>query len=98
MQTDQRRGLPALNNPGGNRSTEYSYGWWHTATEYLQSQPQPQTPGLELSDQGALGCTPWIDFEHNYTAILLINRNVPTATAIWNDLRPLIIEQMQNNP
>ena len=98
MQTDQRRGLTALNNPGGNRLTKYSYGWWHSADDYLQSQPAPTTPGLELSDQGAFGCTPWIDFEYNFTAIILVNSNVPTATVIWNDIRPLIIAQMQNNP
>lgn len=98
MQTDQRRGLPSINNPGGFRLTGYSYAWWHSDPAYLASQPTPQTPGLELSDQGAFGCTPWIDFEHNFTAILLINRDVPTATVIWNEIRPLIIEQMINNP
>ncbi|MBK7704288.1 MAG: beta-lactamase family protein [Acidobacteria bacterium] len=98
MQTDQRRGLTALNNPGGTRLTGYSYGWWHSDPAYLRSQPAPTTQGPELSDQGAFGCTPWIDFEHNYTAIILINSNVPTATVIWNDVRPLIVAQMQNNP
>ncbi len=98
MQSDQRRGLPALNNPGGDRLTKYSYGWWHSSAGHLQNQPAPNTPGPELSDQGAFGCTPWIDLEHNYTAIILVNSNVPAATLIWNDVRPLIIEQMQNNP
>lgn len=98
MQTDQRRGLTAINNPGGTRLTGYSYGWWHTDPAYLQSQPAPRTPGPELSDQGAFGCTPWIDFEHNYTAMILVNSNVPTATIIWNDARPLIVEQMLRNP
>jgi CubicO group peptidase (beta-lactamase class C family) len=98
MQSDQRRGLPALNNPGGKRLTKYSYGWWHSSAEHLQDQPSPTTPGPELSDQGAFGCTPWIDFEHNYTAIILVSSNVPAATLIWNDARPLIIEQMQKNP
>ncbi len=97
MQTDQRRGLTALNNPGGNRLTGYSYGWWHSDPAYLASQPSPQTPGLELSDQGAFGCTPWIDFEHNYTAIILVNSNVASANVIWNDIRPLIIAQMLAN-
>lgn len=98
MQTDQRRNLPALNNPGGDRLTGYSYGWWHSAADYLQSQPVPRTAGPELSDQGLFGCTPWIDFEYNYTAILLVNSNVPTATVIWNEIRPLIVAQMRNNP
>lgn len=98
MQTDQRRGVPAINNPGGDRLTGYSYGWWHSSAEYLQSQPQPQTPGLELSDQGAFGTTPWVDFEYNYTAVFLVNSNVSTATQMWNEIRPLVIEQMRANP
>lgn len=98
MQTDQRRGLTALNNPGGTRLTGYSYGWWHTDPSYLRSQPAPVTPGPEFSDQGAFGCTPWIDLEHNYTAIILVNSNVLNATIVWNDARPLIVAQMQNNP
>jgi CubicO group peptidase (beta-lactamase class C family) len=97
MQTDQKRGLPVSSSPGGTTLTGYSYGWWHSAPEYLGNQPQPQTPGLELSDQGAFGCTPWIDFEYNYTAILLIQRNLATGTNIWNEIRPLIVEQMRNN-
>jgi CubicO group peptidase (beta-lactamase class C family) len=97
MQTDQKRDLPVLNSPGGNTLTGYSYGWWHTSPAFLQQQPQPQTIGLELSDQGAFGCTPWIDLEYNYTAIILIQRQTSTGTAIWNEIRPLIIEQMRNN-
>lgn len=98
MQTDQKRDLPVVNSPGGSTLTGYSYSWWHSSSSYLQSQPQPQTPGLELSDQGAFGCTPWIDLEYNYTAILLIQDQTSTGTMIWNQIRPLIIEQMQNNP
>lgn len=97
MQTDQWRGLPVINNPGGVRLTGYSYGWWHSGADYLQSLPAPRTSGPELSDQGLFGCTPWIDFENNYTAILLVNSNVPTATVMWNEIRPLIIEQMRRN-
>lgn len=97
MQTDQKRNLPIISSPGGSNLTGYSYGWWHSDAVYLQNQPAPQTVGLELSDQGAFGCTPWIDFEYNYTAILLIQRQTSTGTTIWNEIRPLIIQQMQNN-
>lgn len=98
MQTDQKRDLPVVNSPGGTTLTGYSYGWWHSSATYLQNQPPPNTPGLELSDQGAFGCTPWIDLEYNYTAVLLINDRTSTGTTIWNQIRPLIIEQMQTNP
>ena len=98
MQINQKGALPVVNSPGGTTLTGYSFGWWQSDPAYLQSQPQPQTPGLELSDQGAFGCTPWIDLEYNYTAILLIQDRTTTGTTIWNQIRPLIIEQMQNNP
>jgi len=98
MQTDQKGTLPVVNSPGGTSLTGYSFGWWHSSAAYLQSQPQPQTVGLELSDQGAFGCTPWADFNYNYSAVLLINDRTSTGTTIWNAVRPLIIEQMQANP
>ncbi len=98
MQIDQKRDLPVVNSPGGTTLTGYSYGWWHSSAEYLQSQPSPQTTGPELSDQGAFGCTPWIDLNYNYTAIILIQDRTSTGTYIWNAIRPLIIEQMQANP
>lgn len=97
MQTDVKRDLPINNSPGGSTLTGYSFGWWHTSPQFLAQQTAPQTPGLELSDQGAFGCTPWIDLEHNYTAIILIQKQTSTGTAIWNEIRPLIIEQMRAN-
>lgn len=96
MKVDQKRDLPVASSPGGSSLTGYSYGWWHTSSQFLQSQPTPITPGPELSDQGAFGCTPWIDLEHNFAAIILIQRSTATGTQIWNEIRPLIIQQMMN--
>ena len=97
MQTDQKGDLPVVNSPGGTTLTGYSYGWWHSSPTYLQNQPSPQTVGLELSDQGAFGCTPWVDLNYNYTAVLLIQDRTATGTTIWDTIRPLIIEQMKAN-
>jgi CubicO group peptidase (beta-lactamase class C family) len=97
MQNDQKRDLPVVNSPGGDVLTGYSFGWWHTSLTYLQSQPRPQTPGPELSDQGAFGCTPWIDLHYNYTAILLIRDRTSSGTRIWEAIRPLVIEQILAN-
>ena len=95
MQNNQKGSLEIVNSPGGNTLTGYSYGWWQSDLNYLQSQPLPQTVGLELSDQGAFGCTPWVDLEYNYTAIILINSRTTTGTAIWDGVRPSIIAQMR---
>lgn len=97
MKTDQIAGIPKLRSPGGATLTGYSFGWWHSDSAYLAAQPLPQTIGPELSDQGAFGCTPWIDLEMGYSAILLILDRTSTGTEIWNQIRPLIVEQMMRN-
>lgn len=99
MITDQKRDLPIASTPVNNNDLPgYSYGWWHSSASYLQSQPTPNSAGPEFSDQGAFGCTPFIDLDRNYTAIILIQRNVASGTAIWNGIRPYIIEQIGNGP
>jgi CubicO group peptidase (beta-lactamase class C family) len=98
MQRNQIAGVEKLRSPGGLALTGYSFGWWHSDPAYLLQQAQPQTPGPELSDQGLFGCTPWIDKDLNYSAILLIFNRTQTGTAIWNEIRPLIIEQIMKNP
>lgn len=87
---DQVAGIPKAYTPGGTTLPGYSFGWWHT-----DPQLHPGSAGPELSDQGAFGCTPWIDLDLGYTAVLLINDRATTGTAIWNAIRPLIIEQLK---
>jgi CubicO group peptidase (beta-lactamase class C family) len=98
MQRNQVAGVEKLRSPGGTTLTGYSFGWWHSDPAYLSQQPQPQTPGPELSDQGLFGCTPWIDKSLNYSAIILIFNRTQTGTEIWNEIRPLIVEQIRKNP
>ena len=97
MLTDQVAGIPKLRSPGGTTLTGYSFGWWHSDPAFLTRQPAPQTRGPELSDQGAFGCTPWIDLGLNYSAILLIRDRRSTGTAIWDQIRPLIVEQIDKH-
>ena len=98
MQRDQIAGLEKLRTPGKTTLTGYSFGWWHSNPAYLLQQPQPQTVGPELSDQGLFGSTPWVDKNLNYSAILLIFNRTQTGTEIWNEIRPLIIAQIKKNP
>lgn len=97
METNQIAGIPKLRSPGDTMLTGYSFGWWHSDPIYLAQQPDPRTTGTELSDQGAFGCTPWIDLGLGYSAILLIQNRTSTGTAIWDAVRPLIIEQIKRN-
>jgi len=55
----------------------------------------PGSSGPELSDPGAFGCTPWIDLDLSYTAIILIQSRTGIGTEIWNAVRPLVIEQVR---
>jgi hypothetical protein len=78
-----------VNSPGGTELPGYSFGWWHSSPTL-----HPGSDGPELSDQGAFGCTPWVDLDLGYTAIILIRDRTRTGTEIWNAVRPLIFEQL----
>ncbi len=89
MKTNQIEGLPVVRSPGGEDLPGYSFGWWISDPSL-----HPGSEGPELSDQGAFGCTPWIDFGPGYGAVLLIKDRTSTGTAIWNAVRPVILEQL----
>lgn len=58
------------------------------------------SPGPELSSQGLLGATPWIDFGLGYAAVLLVQEENSGTTVlaasleIWNELRNFIIGRL----
>lgn len=97
MRTNQIGDVPKLpgRSPGRNTLTGYSFGWWHSDPAYLGQQPSPRTSGPELSDQGAFGATPWVDLGLNYAAVLLVNKRTQSATELWDQIRPLIVEQIR---
>jgi CubicO group peptidase (beta-lactamase class C family) len=88
--TDQVAGVPKLRSPGDDRLPGYSFGWWISSPAL-----HPGSRGPELSDQGAFGCTPWIDFDLGYAATLLIRDRTQTGTEIWDAVRPIIIENLR---
>lgn len=65
-----------------------AFGWWFSPALH------PGSRGPELSDQGAFGCTPWIDFDLGYAATLLIKDRTQTGTEIWDAVRPIIISRL----
>ncbi len=96
MESDQVAGVPKLYSPGGNALPGYSFGWWHTDPRFVL----PRTPvnfGPELSDLGLFGSAPWIDLGLNYSAFLLIFSNTITGAVIWNEVRPLVVEQIASH-
>jgi CubicO group peptidase (beta-lactamase class C family) len=88
--TDQIAGLPKLRSPGDERLPGYSFGWWVSSPAL-----HPGSCGPELSDQGAFGATPWIDFDLGYAATLLIRDRTQTGTEIWDAVRPIIIDRLK---
>ena len=48
-----------------------------------------------MSDPGAFGTTPWVDQGLGYAAVLLVRKNLLSGLELWNEIRPLIIEQIQ---
>jgi CubicO group peptidase (beta-lactamase class C family) len=95
MGTDQVAGVEILRSPAGRLATGYSFGWWHSDSGFLASQREPRTHGPELSDPGAFGTTPWVDQGLGYAAVLLVRKNLLSGLELWNEIRPLIIEQIQ---
>ena len=90
MSTSQITGLPLLRSPGeDDLLLGYSFGFWISDPSL-----HPGSNGPELSDQGAFGCTPWIDFDLGYSAVLLIKDRTRTGTEIWNAIRPIIIHEL----
>ena len=77
MQMDQTQGVPIALSPyeDGRR---YGFAWWLS--------PQGQAAD-EVSVQGALGATPWIDRDHHFAAFLLTTRGLREATTLWSQLR-----------
>lgn len=92
MSTSQISGVPILNTPADiSLYPGYSFGFWISDPSLY-----PGSTGPEISDQGAFGCTPWIDFGLGYSAILLIKDSGETGREIWNAIRPIIIEQLSH--
>ena len=91
MTTSQISGLPLLRSPGeDDLLLGYSFGFWISDPSI-----HPGSNGPELSDQGAFGCTPWVDFDLGYSAVLLIKDRTRTGIEIWNAIRPIIIEEIE---
>lgn len=94
LRASQIDGLPRILLPPGARALAgYSLGWWFTAPEDLAGKSM----GPEISDPGAFGTVPWMDFDKRYAAVLLINDRVQTGVRVWEDLRPMILDQL-NHP
>lgn len=70
----------------------YSYGWWISATAN-----HPGSAGPEISDPGAFGSVPWIDFGKRYTAVLLITGTPDQGLAIWSAARSAILTILGTN-
>jgi Beta-lactamase class C and other penicillin binding proteins len=92
LTTSQISGLSVLETPADTHLYPgYSFGFWISDPSLY-----PGSNGPEVSDEGALGCTPWIDFDLGYSAVLLIKADGETGREIWNAIRPLIIDQLSH--
>lgn len=68
----------------------YSNGWWLSAED-----AHPGSAGPELSDPGLFGATPWMDFDKDYSAALWVVKDTASGVALWRQLRPLILQQIE---
>lgn len=87
MATDQTRGAMIASSPyqpfdrffPGVGETRYGVGGWLT--------PNPATPSVEMSSQGAFGFSPWVDFERNLTGVLAVLDQLGNVQPLWVDIR-----------
>jgi CubicO group peptidase (beta-lactamase class C family) len=93
MRVDQIAGLPVdfTPIPEGAGLNGYSFGWWISDA----GLPAPSR-GPEISDPGVLGTVPWMDFDKNYAAIILIEADGEAGLRLFNALRPLIVAQIDH--
>ena len=91
MERDQIASLPKLDSPGGAAFPGYSFGWWHTDPRLLP----PGSRGPELVDFGALGSVGWIDRDLGYAAVLLLEKDAATGLSVFEQIRPLIADQLR---
>ncbi len=90
MSTSQIAGLPIVSSPAEDYLLPgYSFGFWISDPSI-----HPASNGPELSNPGALGCTPWVDFDLDYSAVLLIRANTSKGMDIWDTIRPIIIREL----
>lgn len=78
--------------PEGSGLNGYSFGWWIS-----DDALHPGSAGPEISDPGLLGTTPWIDFDKNYTAAVLINGTPAAGLAMFNAARTEILKQINGD-
>lgn len=92
--SSQISGLPVYYSPEpeGSGLNGYSFGWWIS-----DDAIHPGSAGPEISDPGLLGATPWIDFDKDYTAIVLINGTPGIGLAMFNAARADILEQINGD-
>jgi uncharacterized protein (TIGR03437 family) len=66
----------------GIAATRYGVGGWLT--------PNPQTPSIEMSSQGAFGFSPWVDYTRNLTGVLAVNDQLSNVMPVYLELRNAI--------
>lgn len=93
MTQDQVSGLPVDFTPIPENAGlhGYSFGWWISD----DGLPAPSR-GPEISDPGVLGTVPWMDFDKDYAAIILIEADGDAGLRLLNALRPLIVAQIDH--
>lgn len=90
LRVSQTDGLILEEQPPGANFDGYSLGWWISP----RSQLAGLSRGPEISDPGAFGTVPWLDFNRRYSAILMLQSDVFVGVGLWDQLRPLILQQL----
>jgi Beta-lactamase len=78
--------IEGLENPA---EMDYGMGWWIM---------EPEIPGEDrtrFTAAGGWGALPWVDAERGYGGFILMRDIVTTAWELFDEIEPLIIEQIE---
>jgi len=91
IMADQTRGATIFFSPAaqyrfldpGLAQARYGIGWW-------RERSAPDGKALEVASQGALGFSPWIDFERGYCGVLSVRSDLTQIYPTYFELKRLI--------
>ncbi len=95
IMADQTRGATIFFSPAaqyrfldpGLAQARYGIGWW-------RERSAPDGKALEVASQGALGFSPWIDFERGYCGVLSVRSDLTQIYPTYFRMKQLIREAL----
>ncbi|OYT71992.1 MAG: hypothetical protein CFK52_06420 [Chloracidobacterium sp. CP2_5A] len=93
MRRDQTRGVPIVSSPYqgyGQPDTRYGFGWWLNAVD-------ANGVGVNVSDGGALGTLPWIDYRTGALGVFFAQTSLGSVFSLTEQIRASVNQAIQSS-